>query len=57
MEQKKTAKEQPKKRENTVHARMPIEQIERIDALAKENNITRAAVIAIAITRILKTGL
>jgi hypothetical protein len=45
------------KRENTVHARLPIEEIEKLDALAKENNITRAAVIAIACARIIKSGL
>jgi predicted DNA-binding protein len=47
----------PKKRENTIHARLPVEEIEKLDALAKENNITRAAVIGIACARILKSGL
>lgn len=47
----------PKKRENTIHARLPVEEIEKLDALAKENNITRAAVVAIACARILKSGL
>jgi hypothetical protein len=57
MPQKKKPAETPKKRENTVHARLPIEEIEKLDALAKENNITRAAVIAIACARIIKSGL
>jgi predicted DNA-binding protein len=58
MAQKKTAaKPAAKKRENTVHARLPIEEIEKLDALAKANNITRAAVIGIACARILKSGL
>lgn len=58
MAQKKTLPKQPaKKRENAVHARLPVEEIERLDALARDNNITRAALIAIACARILKTGL
>lgn len=56
MATKKGAPEQ-KKRENTVHARLPIEEIAKLDTLAKENNITRAAIIAIACARIIKTGL
>lgn len=47
----------PKKRENAVHARLPVEEIDKLDALARANNITRAAVIAIACARIAKTGL
>jgi hypothetical protein len=57
MPQKKKPAEPSTKRENTVHARLPVEEIEKLDVLAKENNITRAAVIAIACARILKSGL
>lgn len=41
----------------SIHARLPVNEIARLDALARENNITRGAVIAIACARILKTGL
>lgn len=46
-----------KKRENAVHFRLPIEQIEKLDQLAEQNNITRAAVLQIATARILKDGI
>jgi metal-responsive CopG/Arc/MetJ family transcriptional regulator len=54
--QKKTAETQ-KKRENTAHVRLPVETIEELDKIAKENNINRSAVIAIACSRLLKTGI
>lgn len=58
MAQKKSSAKVPaKKRENSVHLRLPIDQIEKLDALARDNNITRAALIAIACARILKSGL
>lgn len=58
MVQKKSAPP-PKKpeRTGTVHARLPIAEIARLDALARANNITRAAVVAVGCARILKTGL
>lgn len=46
-----------KKRENTIHARLPVEEIKKLDQLAQQNNITRAAVVAIACARIIKSGL
>ena len=45
------------KRENVVHSRLSVEEIAKLDKLAKENNINRSAVIAIACARILKTGI
>jgi hypothetical protein len=46
-----------KKTDNTVHVRLPIEHIEGIDRIAKENGISRASVVSIAVSRLLKTGL
>lgn len=42
--------------ENTIHAKLPVTEIEKLDRLAKANNITRSALIQIACARILKSG-
>lgn len=45
------------KRESPVQLRLPTEVIQKLDELASQNNISRAALVAIACSRILKSGL
>ena len=52
-----TGEPDPKRTANTVHVRLPLEHIKGIDRIAKENGISRASVVAIAVSRILKSGL
>ena len=49
--------EPAKKKDNVIHLRLPMEAIDGVDKIAEENNISRAAVIAIAVSRMLRTGL
>jgi len=43
--------------EKTVHAKLPVAEIDKLDKLARANNITRSALIQIACARILKSGI
>jgi hypothetical protein len=55
--QKKAGKSESGTREATVHARLTAETIAKLDTIARKNNITRAAVVAIACARIAESGL
>ena len=46
-----------KKRDNTVHVALPVDVIKALDKLAQENSISRSALVAIAVSRTLKSGL
>lgn len=47
----------PVKRESPVQLRLPEETIQQLDKIAKENNIPRSAVIAIACSKLIKSGI
>jgi hypothetical protein len=55
--QTQTSKTASEPRAATVHARVSAETIAKLDAIAKKNNITRAAVVSIGCTRIAESGL
>jgi predicted transcriptional regulator len=54
---KKAAKATAGSSSRTAHVRFPESTIAKLDALATANNTTRAALIQIAVSRILKSGI
>jgi predicted transcriptional regulator len=54
---KKAAKVTASPSSRTAHVRFPKSTIEKLDALATANNTTRAAMIQIAVSKILKSGI
>ncbi|MFC5861111.1 hypothetical protein ACFPT7_02270 [Acidicapsa dinghuensis] len=47
----------PKQPGVTVHSKLSPEIVEQLDKIAASNSITRAAAIAIAVSRLIKTGI
>lgn len=47
----------PMKETAVVHIRLSNEAIERLDQLAESNGTNRSAIVAIAVTKLLKTGI
>ena len=55
--QAETSKKDAGARDATLHVRLSAEVLEKLDAIARQNNITRSAVVAIACSRIARTGI